>query len=91
MLYNIGNIAIFYNTHEVKWKWLNRLQLFVTPWTIQTMNSPGQNTGVGSHSLLQGISRGSQPRNQTQVSHIADGFFTSWATKDTHNNHKGTI
>ena len=27
------------------------------------------------------FSRGSsQPRDQTQVSHIADGFFTSWAT-----------
>ena len=25
------------------------------PWTIQSMNSPGQNTGVGNHSLLQGI------------------------------------
>ena len=29
---------------------LSHVQLFVTPW-----NSPGQNTGVGSHSLLQGI------------------------------------
>ena len=29
------------------------------------------------------ISRGSsQPRNQTQVSHIAGGFFTSWATRE---------
>ena len=29
------------------------------------------------------ISRGSSPpRNQTQVSHIADGFFASWATKE---------
>ena len=28
-------------------------------------------------------SRGfSQPRDQTQVSHIADGFFTSWATRE---------
>ena len=26
-----------------------------TPWTIQSRNSPGQNTGVGSHSLFQGI------------------------------------
>jgi len=24
----------------------------------------------------------SQPKNQTQVSHIADGFFTSWATRE---------
>ena len=84
------------------------------PW-----NSPGQNTGVGSLSLLQGIfptqgsnpglphcrlilyqlshkgsprilewvafpfSRGSSlPRDQTRVSCIAGGFFTSWATNE---------
>ena len=40
------------------------------PW-----NSPGQNTGVGGHSLLQGIF-------PTQVSHIAGRFFTSWATRE---------
>ena len=26
----------------------------------------------------------SQPRDQTQVSRIAGGFFTSWATRETH-------
>ena len=26
--------------------------------------------------------RFSQPRDQTQVSHIAGGFFTSWATRE---------
>ena len=36
-------------------------------------SAPGQNTGVGSLSLLQGIS---QPRDRTQVSDIASGFFT---------------
>ena len=31
------------------------------------------------------FSRGSsQPRDWTQVSRIADGFFTSWATRETH-------
>ena len=31
------------------------------------------------------FSRGSsQPRDQTQVSQIAGGFFTSWATRETH-------
>ena len=44
-----------------------------SPW-----NSPGQNTGVGSLSLLQGSS---QPMYQTQVSRIAGRFFTSWATR----------
>ena len=42
-----------------------------SPW-----NSPGQNTGVGSLSLLRWSS---QPRDQTLVSHIAGRFFTSWA------------
>ena len=42
------------------------------PWA-----SPGKNTGVGSCS-----SRGSsQPGDWTQVSSIAGGFFTIWATK----------
>ena len=43
-----------------KWKWrsLNWVLLFAIPW-----NSPGKNTGVGSHSLLQGIfpTQGSNP------------------------------
>ena len=46
---------------------------------MDCMNSPGQNTGVGSLSLFQGIS---QPRDQTQVSHIVGGFFISWATSE---------
>ena len=40
---------------RVKWKPLSRVWLFVIPWTIQSLNSLGQNTGVGSLSLLQGI------------------------------------
>ena len=41
-----------------KWKSLSRVRLCVTPW-----NSPGQNTEVGSYSLLQGIfpTQGSNP------------------------------
>ena len=36
---------------------------------------------VSSSLWLQAFSRGSsQPRDRTQVSHIAGGFFTSWAT-----------
>ena len=38
-----------------KWKLLSRVRLFVTPWIYSPWNSPGQNTGVGSLSLLQGI------------------------------------
>ena len=42
---------------------LSCVQLFVTPWTNSPWNSPGQNTGVGSCSLLQGIfpTQGSNP------------------------------
>ena len=43
-------------------------------------NSAGQNTGVGSLSLLQGIF---PSQDRTQVSRNADGFFTSWATRET--------
>ena len=45
-----------------KWKSLSHVWLFVTPWT-----SPGQNTGVGSLSLLQGglPNPGIEPRSPT--------------------------
>ena len=44
------------------------------PW-----ESPGQNAGMGSLFLLWGSS---QPRDGTQVFHIAGEFFTSWATRE---------
>ena len=49
-----------------------------SPW-----NSPGQNTGVGSPSLLQGIfpNPGIEPRSRTQVSCNTGRFFTSWTTR----------
>ena len=46
-----------------------------SPW-----DSPGQNTGAGSCSLLQGIS---PILGSNQVSHIPGWFFTSWATRET--------
>ena len=44
-------------------KQLSCVRLFVTPWTVSPWNAPGQNTGVGSLSLLQGIfpTEGSNP------------------------------
>ena len=48
--------------------------LLICPW-----NSPGQNTGVGSLSLLQGIF---PTQGSNKVSCIAGQFFTSWATRD---------
>ena len=51
---------------------LSHARLFATPWTYSPQNSPGQNTGVGSFSLLQGKKEDpSQPRDWTQVSHIS--------------------
>ena len=44
------------------------------PW-----NSPGKNTGMGCHSLLQASF---QPRNWTWVSCSAGRFFTVWATRE---------
>ena len=48
---------------SLKWKWksLSRVWLFATPYS--PWNSPGQNIGVGSLSLLQGIfpTQGSNP------------------------------
>ena len=64
----------------VSWKWSESRSVvsysllphgLYSPW-----NSPGQNTGA--FPFFRGSS---QPRNQTQVSCIADGFFTSWGTR----------
>ena len=71
----------------------SEVQVFVayscsTLWTPQGLqpdrlfcprNSPGKNTEVGSHSLLQGIF---PTQGQTQVSCIAGGFFTIQATRE---------
>ena len=45
-----------------------------SPW-----NSPGQNTGVGSLYLLQGIF---PAQGSNQASRIAGRFFTSWAIRE---------
>ena len=63
-----------------KWKWKVsdslRLHGLYSPW-----NSTGQNTGVGSRSLLHGIfpTQGSNPG----LWH-AGGFFNSWAAREAH-------
>ena len=44
-------------------------------------DSPGKNTGVGCHALLQASS---QSMNWNQVSWIAGGFFTIWDTREAH-------
>ena len=57
---------------------LSCVRLFATPWTgatrlLRPWDSPGKNTGVGCHSLLQGSS---QPKDGNQDSCIAGRFFT---------------
>ena len=44
-------------------------------------DSPGKNTGRGCHALLQGIF---PTQDWIQVSCIAGGFFTDWATREAH-------
>ena len=53
---------------------LSHVQIFAIPWTA-ACQAP----------LSMDFSRkSSQPRNQTQISSIADGFFTMWATRKAH-------
>ena len=65
---------------KVKWSSLSRVQLFVTPVEYRVH-------GILQASVLEWVAfpfsnRSFQPRNRTQVSHIAGGFFTSWATRE---------
>jgi len=73
------NVLYLHDGRLVKWKLLSHVQLFVTSWTVV-------------HGILQAIrlewvafpfSMGSsQPRDRTQVTHIAGRFSTSWATRE---------
>ena len=66
---NLLKKSDLYSVVKVAQLCLTVFDLWTSPW-----NSPGQNTRVGSLSLLQGSS---QPRDQTWVSRIAGRFFTS--------------
>ena len=61
------------------WKSLSRVWLFATPRLYSPWNSSGQNTGVGSRSLLQGLfpTQGSNPG----LPHCR-WILYSWATRD---------
>ena len=89
--YNHLKLSIFINErHVVKMLYCKSLQKAFKPLSLPTFRitnegecespwiSPGQNTGMSSLFLFQGTS---QLRDGTQVSHIADGFFTSSATR----------
>ena len=64
------------------WKSLSHVWLFVTPWTI-VHGILQARILVKARRVAYPFSRASsQPRDQTQVSHIAGGFFTNWATRE---------
>ena len=74
-------------TLSLKWKWklLSHVLLFVTPWTIQSLEFSRSEWVAFPFSR-----RSSQPRDRNQVSHIAAGVFTSWATREAPNLSKRT-
>ena len=64
---------------------LSCVQLFATLWTVACQAS--LSVGIFQARILEWVampsSRGSsRPRDRTQVSCIAGGFFTSWATRE---------
>ena len=63
---------------------LSRVQLFATPWTVNRQASLSM--GILQVRILEWVAMpssraSSQPRDQTQVSRIAGGFFTIWPEK----------
>ena len=64
-----------------KWKWksLSRVLLFATTWTIQSTEFSRPELEWKTVSFSKGSS---QARDQTQVSCIANGLSTSWATRE---------
>ena len=69
----------------VKWKSLSRVQLFGISWIVACLaplslefSRPECRSGYP----IPFSRESSQPRDQTQVSHIAGGFFTIWATRE---------
>ena len=64
---------------------LSHVWLFVTPWTVahQTPLSMGMlQARILEWVAMPSSRRSSQPRDRTQVSCIAGGFFTVWATRE---------
>ena len=64
---------------------LSYVQLFATSWTV-ARQAP-LSMGILQAKILEWVAMtfsraSSQTRDQTQVSHIAGGFFTIWATRE---------
>ena len=84
LILDINNRETGYGAHGKKSvSSLSRVQLFSTPWTAARQTPLSMK--LLQARILQWVdmpsSRGSsQPRDQTQVSRVAGGFFTIWAT-----------
>ena len=62
--------------------------LNIWPVLCKPMDCPGQNIGVVVFPFSSGSS---QPRDRTQVSHIASRSFTSWATREAQEYRSGSL
>ena len=76
---HIRHLCVFIKCR--KWKSLSLVQLFVTPWTDYRVH------GILQARIVEWVAfpfsrESSEPRDQTQVSHIASRFFTIWATRE---------
>ena len=90
----LGKIACKRRRGQQRIGWLDRLNEHVseshlvvsdsaTPWTYTVH-------GILQANILEWVAfpfsrRSSLPRDRTQVSHVAEGFFTSWATRKAKN------
>ena len=86
-LHSLQNVAVLWSVHATSLQSCLTLQphelwpaTLLCPW-----DSPGKNTGVGCHALLQGIfpTHGSNTRLLCLL-HNSGGFFTSSATWEAH-------
>ena len=80
----ISKLKIICNMLCYAWS-LRRVRLFATPWTGG--HQAPLTMGILQERILEWVTMpssraSSQPRDWTQVSHIAGGFFTSWATRE---------
>ena len=84
MLQSMRSPRVGYNwvTELKKWNWksLSCVWLFETPWTIQSMKFSRPEYWCGQP--LPFPEDFPNPRDWTQVSCTAGGFFTSWATRE---------
>ena len=63
-------------------EWLTQLQLGIQWFLVTSIEGSQRKTRKWKWKSME-FSRGSsQPRDRIQVSHIAGGFFTSWATRE---------